>query len=936
MVIWRMLPIWMALFLAAPEDEKNRDFFFSTGDQKVFLEISPDVIGVASQDNQVRRPVAAGRPPEFATPLGLQVERDFPNGNLVLLRAPKPLDRRGLVKLAQDVRQSGREVVDQVGFVVRARGSDTPLVVTDEFIVRFTPGTTRQQIDELNQSNGVQVVMQNPFIKDQYVLRVTGASPADALEISNRYHEMKERVVYAHPDFIIPTESRQTIPKDPLFGDQWHHQNTGQSAGTVDADVDTPLAWDLTQGAPQTLIAIIDDGFDMTHEDLLPNLWTNTGEIAGNGADDDGNGFIDDVRGWDFSSCRSTRIGCGDNNPATDNTNNLSQVHGTVVAGLAAGRGNNDIGITGTCPSCRLMLLRKPTIANVSRYGMAFGYAQHMGAQIINGSWGFPLNTPQINSLVDALNEATTNGRGGLGSVVFLAMNNQHNNDCGDKPGGNPDLSSLSNVIGVSSATNRDRFDLSGHGTCMDVLAPSAYTVSDKPSTTVASGRGTLLLTSTDQTGPNGFNAGPNAKFLNCPSTDFTPAAGDNSPMNYTRCFMGTSAATPITSGVAGLILTANPGLTRLQVQQLLQDTADKIEDSAGAYSPVNGFSGPASHGWGRVNAFEAVRVATPVAQGGRGGVDIFFRDNRLDWGNTEQPSNTLFEATRGSIGHWESTDIKVDAPPFQTPPTAETFEAFVDETPSARAGDTNRVYVRVRNRGPTPAASVTVKLLWSQFGTTLATLPGDFWTAFPGNSADTSQWNPLNCAGSATPSCTITQLAYSGSSVAGTSTDAARIVQFDFPAPAVDPNKPNHFCLLALADSPEDGIATSSKAGFVVDAITPSDNNITHRNYLNLIAASPRTRSFTVPFFVRNPLDKPARFVLRPQAPRGWAVSLDQFALDKPFTVEPGKEVLVRARIRRPAGGQNGQVSIFQEQADPQAPKLVGGFSVGISTRRK
>ncbi|WP_309887689.1 S8 family serine peptidase [Archangium sp.] len=925
----RMLPIWMTLVLGATGalgQETNRDFFFSRG-QKVFVTVSQDEIGVLSRDKR-----AAERIEGFAAPMQLQVKREVPGSRLVLLRSPKPLNRNELTALTRDVKRRGEQTIGRAGFVVRAEGSDTPLVVTDRFVVRFKPGTSRQQVDELNRANGVQVVKQNPFIKEQYLLRVTEASSIDALEMANRYHLMKEFVVYSHPNFIMPSEPRETIPTDPLFAEQWHHRNTGQNVGTVDADVDTSLAWDITQGAMGTLIAVIDDGFDMVHPDLTPNFWINPGEIAGNHIDDDGNTFTNDVNGWDFTGCESEDdSGCGDNNPTGDDPHQGIRGHGTAVAGLAAGKGNNGLGVTGTCPNCRLMLLRKPE--EPFEYGLAFNYAQAMGAQIINSSWGFPVGTPALDSLLDAIDEAATNGRGGLGSVIFFAMDNLHRNGC---TGQNPDISSLENVIAISSATNRDRFDLSGFGNCMELLAPSAYTLARKDGiqNTVASGRGTLDLTSTDLRGPAGFNA--SVSGLNCPSTGPTPSPGDPNAQDYTHCFMGTSAATPITAGVAGLILTANPGLTRLQVKQLLQDTADKIEDSAGAYSAVTGFSSPATgvatHGWGRVNAFEAVRVVAPTAQGGRGGVDIFFRDNRLDWGNTEQPSNTLFEPTRGHMGHWESMDIKVDAPPHRKAPTAANFDAFTDETPSAIPGRVNRVYVRVRNRGPTPASSVTVKLLWSQLGTALTPLPGDFWTAFPGNSADTTQWHPLDCQGTASPSCTLTQLAYSGSSVATTSSDAARIVQFDFPAPPVNPNLPNHFCLLALADSPEDGIAASSKAGFVVDDITPTDNNVTHRNYFNLVSTS-KVRKFS--FFIRNPLDKPGRFTLRLQAPQGWKASLTQFGFDEPFTLEPRSEVLVTATIRRPSV-QDGQLTILQEQVEPQTSKLLGGLRVGISSKRK
>ena len=202
-----------------------------------------------------------------------------------------------------------------------------------------------------------------------------------------------------------------------------------------------------------------------------------------------------------------------------------------------------------------------------------------------------------------------------------------------------------------------------------------------------------------------------------------------------------------MTAGVAGLILSRDETLTRDQVQQLLQDTADKISDFAGAYSETRGFSDPAggtpTHGYGRINAFEAVRTVASTASGGRGGVDVFLRDNRLDWGNTEQPSNVTFESTRGFIPHWESVDIKVDAYPFRSlpPATSKEFDAFEHENP--KSDMLNRVYVRVHNRGPRTATNVRVKLHWAFAGGGLPALPPDFWSAFPSDSADVSEWHP-------------------------------------------------------------------------------------------------------------------------------------------------------------------------------------------------
>lgn len=110
------------------------------------------------------------------------------------------------------------------------------------------------------------------------------------------------RVQYAEPDYVYTT---QGTPNDQYFAEQWGLENTGQqihgyaSAGPG-IDVDAPEAWELGTGSTEVVVAVMDEGIDVTHPDLAPNMWTNPGEIAGNGVDDDHNGFVDDVYGWDF------------------------------------------------------------------------------------------------------------------------------------------------------------------------------------------------------------------------------------------------------------------------------------------------------------------------------------------------------------------------------------------------------------------------------------------------------------------------------------------------------------------------------------------------------------------------------------------------------------------------------------------------------------
>jgi subtilisin family serine protease len=685
--------------------------------------------------------------------------------------------------------------------VVKAGESDVPMLVLDDFIVKFWPETTRQQIDVLNAGNAVEVVEKNPYRENQFLLRVTAQSPGDAMAIANRYHE-SWLTEYAHPDFVAPIDSRARLLDDELLAEQWHHNNTGQDNGTPDADMDTPEAWEITTGSPEVVIAVIDHGFDVNHPDLIENLWVNERELTGaSNTDDDGNHFIDDLHGWNFQTNTSTPLACR---------------HGTAAAGCAGARGNNGIGACGSCPDCRLMLLEYGDGIYGKTY--AIDYARANGADIISNSWGFWSNAfPGVfPDLEDALREAANQGRGGLGCVVFFAMTNDEVDN--GRPGDAAyDISALDEVIAVSASTNNDRKRRpAGYGNSMDILSP---TNGGTRCITTTDNRDFLLhlCNRIDHVGC-GYNCGGSA---GCQGPDPQPNNGE-----YTFCFTGTSAACPIAAGVGGLVLSAAPDLTRVEVQRLLQDTADKIEPSVASYSPVNGFSlgkkGIATHGYGRINAFEAVRTVGPKDKGGRAGVDLFLRDNDLDWGNTEQPSSTLFEPTRGFLPYWESPDIKIDPDcGAEVPALGIGAFAALDYKKNPKAGKTNGIYVRVRNRGPRPASGVVVTLYWCLAEPNQEPdLPDRFWDEATGNSWDTTPWKPLG----ASP---IGMLHYSGSSVAGSYGDDAEIASFRF-SPGLDQTGP--CCLLAVVHSDQDPVSDNSKRRVKLRGITPYDNNVTQR----------------------------------------------------------------------------------------------------------
>ena len=174
-------------------------------------------------------------------------------------------------------------------------------------------------------------------------------------------------------------------PDDPLYADQWNLCNPGGFRATADADVDADEAWSITQGEPGVIIAVIDTGVDATHPDLQGRLWCNPGEVAAahDGVDNDGNGFIDDVAGWNFAL-------------GSDDIRSVSG-HGTEVAGVIGARGDNGLGIAGiagggaTSAGCTLMVLCVGDPDPLSSLlDDAIVYAVRQGARVINISFTVP------------------------------------------------------------------------------------------------------------------------------------------------------------------------------------------------------------------------------------------------------------------------------------------------------------------------------------------------------------------------------------------------------------------------------------------------------------------------------------------------------------------------------------------------------------------
>ncbi len=188
------------------------------------------------------------------------------------------------------------------------------------------------------------------------------------------------------------TAKLAVAPDDPHYGDLWGMENTGQSGGTIDADIDAETAWDVSTGSSDIVVAVVDTGADLSHEDLADNAWHNPGEIPDNSIDDDGNGYVDDYYGWDFAN--------DDNTPWDDAE---ADKHGTHVSGTIGAVGDNAVGVAGvnwdvSIMSCKFI---SPSSGSVANGAIAIVYATDNGADVINHSWSTTVFSGMLAEAVD-------------------------------------------------------------------------------------------------------------------------------------------------------------------------------------------------------------------------------------------------------------------------------------------------------------------------------------------------------------------------------------------------------------------------------------------------------------------------------------------------------------------------------------------------------
>lgn len=484
---------------------------------------------------------------------GVRPERESHNTSALVARAARAFFDIGLTAPGRAAAVTSHKGPPPVAF----RESKTGLihVVYREVVVRFQPGTSATTRNKLLKKHGFKVRRVNRFFKDQVIVhdperKHTGEKLCEA---ANSLAETDE-VEFAGPNFVSQYR-RHALPT--IRAEEWHLRNKGGGGAKKNEDVNASEAWKTTTGKRSVVVAVLDDGVDLDHPNLKHNIWKNPKASA------------KDKNGRDFY--------LKDDHPDHYNPRpkifqfpfdqmDGNDIHGTPCAGViaAVGNANSSVGIAPNCRILAVKIFHGNSLVADERVADAMRYAGTI-ADVLSCSWGGGGASPDVQQALEDLGSA----RNGRGVPVFCAAGNEEKDPVGF-PASDP------NAIAITASTDQAKLAwYSNVGPEASVCAPSNGGV-----------RG--IFTSDVSIPERGFNIG-------------VAASGGKDGLQ-TNDFGGTSSATPLVAGIAALMLSVDPTLSRQAIRETLQNTAEKI----GSGYKANGHSN--KFGFGRVNAGKAVQ----------------------------------------------------------------------------------------------------------------------------------------------------------------------------------------------------------------------------------------------------------------------------------------------------------------------------------------
>jgi subtilisin family serine protease len=531
------------------------------GGQEYTLVESQDLVVVRTNESRDLKDLKMSRNTTGLLPKMQQVSA-FPEANVAVYKCIDPGTRN--IKSVRDEIRSALKAEDQVRFAGRVlidKESGTIFIYTENFFIKFHDDVPEPRCQEIIKELGMTVKDQLRFAINAFFTTVPEGTGLDIFALSERLLETYPEVEYSHPELIREKKNKSTL--HPM---QWHLHTTSINGVEVDQGVGIPEAWKKTKGKGIT-IAVIDDGFDIDHEEFQgPEK---------------------------IVAPRDTLARSDDPRPKFAFEN-----HGTACAGVACANGQHKA--SGVAPEAALMPIRFGGLGSISEAN-AFAWAAENGADVISCSWGpadgdwFNPSDPThtaffgiFDSTRLAIDYAIKKGRNGKGCVITWAAGNGNENVFYDG------YASYEKVITVAATNDRGkRAVYSDFGEALWCSFPSndfAAPLFNNPRPI------TPGIWTTDRQGPTGYNPGGhrNAEAL----------VGDVDG-KYTATFGGTSSACPGVAGIIALILSINPELQWDQVKEIIKNSCDRVDEEGGLYKD-NGHS--IFYGYGRLNAQKAVQ----------------------------------------------------------------------------------------------------------------------------------------------------------------------------------------------------------------------------------------------------------------------------------------------------------------------------------------